>query len=247
MDSQGLLTIGQAVAYLRRLWPDVTASKLRYWEREGLIRPRRSPGGHRLYCPADLHRLHMVIRLRGDRRLPVRQVRDLLQRAAEDTVRELTLLEELALRPALDDGVEGGGPVSRARAARMAGIDADTLQRLERLGLVTSCPRTGRLDEEEVQIARLAAGLLQLGLLEEELAEYVRWAEGLAEREQTALRRLVGEGPCRASGPEGADAGEGTLAVFRRYRELAGPLVHLLYTRAVRRRLAQLCGRDAGQ
>ena len=234
------MTIGEAVAYLRRHWPDVTASKLRYWERQGLIRPRRSPGGHRLYCPADLRRLHMVIRLRGEGRLPVSRVRDLLEQAAADRVRELTLLEELAPRPVLGAGL---GPVTRARAARMAGIDDNTLGRLEQLGLVTACPRTGRLDEEEVQIARLSAGLLQLGLSEADLAEYLRWAEGLASREQAVLRRLVG--CCAAPAPctEGADA---SLEVFRRFRELAGPLVHLLYTRAVRRRLVQLCGGDAG-
>ena len=240
MASEGLLTIGEAVAYLRRHWPDVTASKLRYWERQGLIRPRRSPGGHRLYCRADLRRLHVVIRLRGEGHLPVSQVRDLLERAAADTVRELTLLEELARRPTLQ---AGRGPVSRARAARMAGVDADTLRRLERLGLVTACPQTDRLDEEEVPILRLAAGLLQLGLLEEELMEYVRWAEGLAAREQAVLQRLVGGRSWQARCAEGTDA---RVEVFRRFRELAGPLVHLLYMRAVRRRLAQLCKGDAG-
>ncbi|MER3468889.1 MAG: hypothetical protein C4314_02605, partial [Thermoflexus sp.] len=65
MERKGRLwTIGEVVAHLRARFPEVTPSKLRYWEKAGLIRPRRTHGGHRLYCPEDVERLALILNLR---------------------------------------------------------------------------------------------------------------------------------------------------------------------------------------
>src|SRR3712207_9189030 len=55
-----LLPIGSVVAELRRSYPDVSHSSLRFLEREGLITAVRTPGGHRLYRPADVERIRQV-------------------------------------------------------------------------------------------------------------------------------------------------------------------------------------------
>jgi methanogenic corrinoid protein MtbC1 len=60
-------TIGEAVAALRREWPDVTHSSLRFLERAGLVTPGRSPGGHRHYRPRDLDRVRQVKTWQADR------------------------------------------------------------------------------------------------------------------------------------------------------------------------------------
>ena len=56
----GLLSIGQVVALLSPHYPDVTPSSLRFLERAGVVEPRHTPGGHRLFAPADVERVRRV-------------------------------------------------------------------------------------------------------------------------------------------------------------------------------------------
>ena len=60
------LTIGAVVKQLEREFPDISISKVRYLEDQKLLSPRRTPGGYRLYTPADLDRLRTILRLQRD-------------------------------------------------------------------------------------------------------------------------------------------------------------------------------------
>ena len=59
-DDATLVPIGVLVDRLRQDYPDVTHSSLRFLEREGLITPIRTPGGHRLYAEADVQRIRQI-------------------------------------------------------------------------------------------------------------------------------------------------------------------------------------------
>src|SRR5689334_20930847 len=59
-DAPVLVPIGDVVAELQRTYPDVTHSSLRFLEREGLVIPSRTPGGHRLYSQQDLGRIRQI-------------------------------------------------------------------------------------------------------------------------------------------------------------------------------------------
>nr|MBA2755584.1 MerR family transcriptional regulator [Chloroflexia bacterium] len=59
-EATELLPIGRVVAELRRAYPDVSHSSLRFLEREGLVVPHRTPGGHRLYAQHDLDRIRQI-------------------------------------------------------------------------------------------------------------------------------------------------------------------------------------------
>ena len=74
-----LLRIGEVVRRLRDEFPDVSISKVRYLEDEGLLMPRRTQGGYRLFSEADLERLRTILRLQRDEFLPLRVIRDELQ------------------------------------------------------------------------------------------------------------------------------------------------------------------------
>src|SRR5204862_5490781 len=83
-----LLTIGAVCRRLKPEFPDVSISKIRYLEGEGLVTPRRTQGGYRLFSEEDLERLETILRLQRDEFLPLRVIRqELASPAARDRKR----------------------------------------------------------------------------------------------------------------------------------------------------------------
>ena len=100
------LTIGAVCKQLEREFPDISISKIRYLEDQKLLSPRRTPGGYRLYAPADVERLRTILRLQRDEFLPLRVIR-----------------QELAAGRADSEAAARARPrPSRARAARGARV-----------------------------------------------------------------------------------------------------------------------------
>lgn len=102
MPDAGYLTIGKVVKKLQAQYPDLTVSKVRYLEDEGLINPSRTPGGYRLYSQRDIKRLETILYLQKNRFMPLSVIK-----------------EEL-------DGDEGGA------ASAERGLEADSTVRLQR-------------------------------------------------------------------------------------------------------------------
>src|SRR3954469_19149025 len=75
-ERQKALTIGAVCASLEREFPEISISKIRYLEDEGLLTPRRTQGGYRLFSASDLERLHQILRLQRDEFLPLRVIKD---------------------------------------------------------------------------------------------------------------------------------------------------------------------------
>src|SRR3954447_1436215 len=70
------LRIGEVVRRLSAEFPDISISKIRYLEDEGLLTPRRTQGGYRLFSEGDLERLQKILRLQRDEFLPLRVIKD---------------------------------------------------------------------------------------------------------------------------------------------------------------------------
>jgi DNA-binding transcriptional MerR regulator len=81
--ARGYLGISEVLAELRADFPDVSVSKIRFLETEGLIAPARSPSGYRRFCAADLDRLRFILTAQRDQYLPLRVIRDRLARLDE--------------------------------------------------------------------------------------------------------------------------------------------------------------------
>ena len=73
------LTVGAVVRTLAEEFPDVTISKVRFLEAEGLVTPTRTPSGYRQFTPADVERLRYVLRAQRDLFWPLRVIKDNLE------------------------------------------------------------------------------------------------------------------------------------------------------------------------
>src|SRR5438270_11624574 len=84
------LTIGAVCEALKAEFPDVSISKIRYLEGEGLLTPKRTEGGYRLFSEEDLERLRTILRLQRDEFLPLRVIREVLAAGAAKERRRWT-------------------------------------------------------------------------------------------------------------------------------------------------------------
>jgi DNA-binding transcriptional MerR regulator len=173
---------------LRPEFADVTISKLRFLESEGLVDPLRTPAGYRKYTPAHVERLRLVLAAQRDRYLPLRVIREQLL-AAERGERVLGSLVDEAT-----DEADAPGSVSEVGEAWLtprqlrerSGLDDAGLADLMEYGLVVPGP-DGRYGPEALTVARIAARLAEYGLEGRHLRPY----RGTADREVGLLAQLV--------------------------------------------------------
>jgi DNA-binding transcriptional MerR regulator len=78
-SGEPVMSIGEVLSRLRPEFPDVTISKLRFLEAEGLVEPYRAPSGYRKYAPAHLERLRFILTAQRDRYLPLRVIREQIE------------------------------------------------------------------------------------------------------------------------------------------------------------------------
>lgn len=78
MSARDYMTIGEVVDRLVSTYPDLSISKLRFLEDEGLVSPERTPGGYRKFTQADLQRVELVLRLQKEHFLPLAVIREKL-------------------------------------------------------------------------------------------------------------------------------------------------------------------------
>ena len=163
---QALMSIGEVLAQLRTEFPDTTISKLRFLEAEGLVDPQRTPSGYRKYSRADVARLRFVLTAQRDQYLPLRVIREQLDRLEQGTddayaTQRPTLV---AVTPEGDVPVDPGDTrVSEQDVIERTGVTAELLTELEKLGLVRSRP-PGWYDGDAVVIVEAVVGLTRHGL-----------------------------------------------------------------------------------
>lgn len=174
------LTIGELINQLREDFPDVSVSKVRFLESQGLVSPDRSTSGYRLYDQTDVKRIRFVLQQQRDHFLPLKVIKS-----------KLTLWER---------GEEPGGsgrevlqsegePLSRHELLRRSGLDATTLEQLESHGLIESHDAIGGkvFPPSALRVALEARRLLNHGLE----ARHLRMLRLAADREAEVLRALT--------------------------------------------------------
>ena len=161
---RGGLSIGAVLAQLRAEFPDVTISKIRFLETEGLVRPARTASGYRQFTAADVERLRYVLAAQRDRYLPLKVIKEQLDAAdaGGGAPRALRAVDGSAPadQPAGQLGGSPGGRVSREELLARSGLDPAALAELEQHGLI----RPGAYDQDAVRIAATARALADHGL-----------------------------------------------------------------------------------
>jgi DNA-binding transcriptional MerR regulator len=212
------LTIGAVCTLLQEEFPDISISKIRYLEDQGLLAPRRTPGRYRLYAEDDVERLRTILRLQRDEFLPLRVIRQELASAPGNKRRRR-------------GRSEGGGEqdeIELGELCERAGVTTGFARELEEYGLMESRVEGGerRYAEGEADIAAVCAKLARFGVD----ARHLRAFRTAADREIGLLAAIVAPS-LRSRNPERRQAGLEDLQLLA---ELAQELSQLLFWRALR-------------
>lgn len=194
------LSIGSVLAALRSEFPDVTISKIRFLESEGLIAPRRTASGYRQFTAADVTRLRFVLAAQRDQYLPLKVIKeqlDAMDRGLRSpTVSSINPAMSPAMnpRPQLRDGLPLAVDFAASAEIRMtreellgeSGISAGVLAELEQHGLIKP-GAAGFYDADSLQVARTVRALTGFGLE----PRHLRAFRTAADREIGLLAQIV--------------------------------------------------------
>ncbi len=171
--TDGLLGIGEVLSQLRPDFSDVTISKIRFLETEGLVTPSRTSSGYRKFTPTHVDRLRYVLRMQRDNYLPLRVIRDhldALDRGLEPPPKSDGAPQ--APRNGQMPSIEGLVDPDRSADLRLSkdellsatGLSEMQLASLESYGLLGPRPGTWHYDSTGLEIAHAVAELTRFGL-----------------------------------------------------------------------------------
>jgi DNA-binding transcriptional MerR regulator len=180
------LSIGAVLARLRPDFPDVTISKIRFLESEGLVRPARTESGYRQFTEADVARLRFVLSAQRDHYLPLKVIKEQLDAADDDSARARPLVVVEGLPTADDFVTPDRPPLSRDELLAEAGVDADLLAELEQFGLIRPTA-AGSYDADAVAVASTVRALTGFGIE----PRHLRAFRASADREVGLLAQIV--------------------------------------------------------
>lgn len=200
------MSIGEVIGHLRADFPDVTISKIRFLEAEGLVEPERTSAGYRKFSHADLERLRYVLVAQRDHYLPLKVIKEHLaaiDRGLEppDSGDSSPRVPRVVLTGAGTPDADAfrAGPtdlrLSRRELLEAAGVDDELLEQIEMFGLVR--PRGGSgsttyYDSDALVVAKTVAEMASFGLEPRHLRSFRTAADrevGLVEQVVTPLQR----------------------------------------------------------
>jgi DNA-binding transcriptional MerR regulator len=154
VTGRAYLSIGDVLTLLRQEFPDVTISKIRFLESQGLVDPERTPSGYRKFYEPDVERLRWVLRQQREHFLPLKVIKGRLEEVGERTGNGHT--HERPSRPAAGhpSGAEAGPGALSLHSARPGRAEST----LPGLGLPETRPRPKRGPETHPAAARPAPG-----------------------------------------------------------------------------------------
>lgn len=244
------LSIGEVLSLLQSEFPDVTISKIRFLESQGLLVPERTPSGYRKFHDEDIERLRWILTQQRDHFLPLKVIKERIEAgdlgsgppegvlpftregaASADPVRDdgpvpgrtgdprgrAEVVASLVEGPATEEPVRASRrhptghvrgeavptapaatrrrgrreetALTRSELAELSGLEAASIDELERFGLITATPLgdAAYFDEDSLVVTRLAAGFARYGIEPRHLRMY----KVSAEREAGLFEQLI--------------------------------------------------------
>lgn len=178
MADAGYLTIGKVVKKLQQQYPDLSISKVRYLQDEGLLSPSRTPSGYRLYSQRDVRRLETILYLQKTRFLPLSVIREELEKVdagkGSEAVGRTELADNIVL-PVDDEETRGKlHPIDKM--PELAGVSVSFVRQLSEAGVIklTRSPH-GRdlVDGRDLSLIRVCDELRHFGIGPKNLRQYV--------------------------------------------------------------------------
>lgn len=195
---KAFMSIGEVLAQLRGDFPDVTISKIRFLEAEGLIEPERTSSGYRKFSRDDVSRLRYVLAAQRDRYLPLRVIKthlEALDRGLEPP-EDATTGPQVPRGATITDGLPGPEAfirdisdvrLTRDELAQAAGLTLDQLSALEQYGMVSLRPGGSYFDGDALLIAKTVAEMSRYGIE----ARHLRPFKSAADREIGLFEQVV--------------------------------------------------------
>ncbi len=179
MSTRDYLTIGEVVQKLQPSYPDLSISKVRFLEEEGLITPERTAGGYRKFAQKDVARIEMILRLQRDNFFPLAVIREKLADVDRGRIPAELQRSASSVAEPLPMVVSDDGPVPVDDIPSSMGIPVSFVRELAEFGIV--CIVAGESGEvvERADVASLHAAwdLRRFGVEPRHLRMYDTFAE----------------------------------------------------------------------
>jgi DNA-binding transcriptional MerR regulator len=191
--SRDYLSIGEVLDAVREEFPDVSISKIRFLETEGLISPERTKSGYRKFYESDVARLRYILALQRDHFLPLKVIKDRLVSGvtpeaitapvagADAGAAKPTAKPKPASAPEPLTGVQ----MDRAELRKATGLAEQELASLEDFGILTG--HDGVYDENDLLVGKAAKGFFAHGVE----ARHLRMYRQTVDRETAFIEQII--------------------------------------------------------
>jgi len=201
VPARAYLSIGEVLSKLKAEFSDITISKIRFLESEGLIEPQRTPSGYRKFTNNDLERLRFVLLAQRDQYLPLKVIKDNLDAMDRGLVPAKTIGAVATPRLAAQDGVLTSDQfasnndlrLTRAELMSASNLSDEQLAEIESYGLISI--RGRHYDSDALAVAKAVAEISAFGIGARHLRAFKTAADreiGLVEQVTTPLLRQKG-------------------------------------------------------
>ncbi|MFM9015666.1 MAG: MerR family transcriptional regulator [Candidatus Nanopelagicus sp.] len=201
LPARAYLSIGEVLSKLRAEFSDITISKIRFLESEGLIEPQRTPSGYRKFTNADLERLRFVLLAQRDQYLPLKVIKENLDAMDRGLVPAKSIGAVATPRLAAQDGVLTADQfasnndlrLTRSELLAASNLGDDQLTEIESYGLIAI--RGRHYDSDALAVAKAVAEISAYGIGARHLRAFKTAADreiGLVEQVTTPLLRQKG-------------------------------------------------------